>query len=85
MGYFSNGTEGILYEEAYCDRCVHRDGCAVWSAHMLHNYRDCNDKESILHILIPISEDRSHNEKCRMFYLDPNYGQGELEFESGIR
>lgn len=36
MGYFPNGTSGMMYEEEYCDRCAHqRGGCAVWLAHML--------------------------------------------------
>lgn len=75
MGYFSNGTEGALYEERYCDRCVHQDldgdGCAIWLAHLLHNYRDCNDEGSILHILIPLSDDHLGNERCRMFIAKP--------------
>lgn len=65
MGYFSNGTEGILYEEDYCDRCLHQEGCPVWDAHLLYSYRDCNDETSILHMLIPklgIS-----NGQCLMF------------------
>lgn len=59
MGYFSNGTEGEMYESAYCDRCVHQGpedgpGCAVWFAHLIHNYDECNNKDSILHMLIPL-------------------------------
>ncbi|KKN12271.1 hypothetical protein LCGC14_1018230 [marine sediment metagenome] len=23
MGYFSNGTEGDIYSEKYCEKCVH--------------------------------------------------------------
>jgi len=61
MGYFSNGSEGMDYEAKYCDRCLNKrdkndgrgPGCAVWDAHMLHNYNECNNKESILHLLIP--------------------------------
>ena len=67
MGYFSNGTEGQIYEAKWCDRCEHQEGCAVWMAHMLHNYKECNDKESILHLLIPRSEGGIGNEQCRMF------------------
>lgn len=73
MAYFSNGTEGDLYEGRYCDRCLHQNGpdgnsgCAVWLAHMLFNYEHCNDENSILHILIPRSKDGLGNEKCRMF------------------
>ena len=34
MGYFSNGTEGMMYEEEYCDKCWHGgdNACAVWLA-----------------------------------------------------
>lgn len=78
MGYFSNGTEGMVYEERFCSRCVHRDGkdgqsgCALWLAHTLHNYEECNKKDSILHLLIPRSKDGLRNEECEMFYLDKN-------------
>lgn len=74
MAYFSNGTEGVMYEEEFCVRCIHwNDGmCPVLIAHSLYNYRDCNDEGSILHILIPRSKDRLSNEECRMFYRDPN-------------
>lgn len=72
MGYFPNGTAGADYEAQFCDRCIHQDadgeGCAVWLAHMLFNYRDCNDDGSILHILIPQTKDGLGNEQCRMFH-----------------
>lgn len=67
MGYFSNGTEGQMYEEQWCDRCEHQEGCAVWTAHMLCNYEECNKENSILHQLIPRSKDKLSNERCRMF------------------
>jgi hypothetical protein len=76
MAYFPNGSAGAEYEQRYCARCVHEQGCAVWLAHMLHNYRDCNDKDSILHILIPLSEDGLGNEECRMFYEDAEKKRG---------
>lgn len=71
MGYFSNGCEGDAYERKYCDRCIHQDGpdgdsgCAVWLAHLMHNYDECNKPNSILHSLIPRS--KFGNAKCRMF------------------
>lgn len=74
MGYFSNGTEGQCYEQTYCADCVHErgpdgdGGCPVWHAHMLHNYDDCNNEGSILHILIPRSKGGVGNEKCAMFH-----------------
>lgn len=70
MGYFSNGTEGMAYEAHYCDKCIHRGsetgGCGVWLAHMLRNYDDCNDENSILHLLIPRNKE-GWNEQCTMF------------------
>lgn len=67
MGYFSNGTANEIYQEQYCVRCVHFDdgGCPVMFAHMMYNYRDCNDEESILHLLIP--RDGIENKQCTMF------------------
>lgn len=73
MAYFPNGTAGEIYEAQYCNRCVHQDGpdgqsgCAVWLSHLLKNYDDCNNPDSILHILIPRSKDGLSNEQCSMF------------------
>lgn len=71
MGYFSNGTEGMMYEDKWCSRCEHQrtddGGCMVWLAHLMANYDECNNKNSILHILIPRSKDGTGNEKCTMF------------------
>jgi hypothetical protein len=68
MGYFSNGTEGELYYEAYCAHCIHdeHDDCAVLAAHFFYNYDECNKSESILHMLIPRAKD-GENEQCKMF------------------
>lgn len=72
MGYFSNGTEGESYEAQYCSRCVHQKpddgGCAVFLAHLLHNYDECNKDDSILHMLIPRKKVGVGNEQCAMFY-----------------
>jgi hypothetical protein len=51
VGYFSNGTEGMIFEEQWCSRCVHSDyqpgkeigdrdnpACPVWMAHLLFAY-----------------------------------------------
>jgi len=68
MGYFSNGTEGELYHEVYCDHCIHDENgdCVVWAAHLDFNYDECNKPDSILHMLIPRSKGGG-NEKCEMF------------------
>lgn len=68
MGYFSNGTEGMAYEAQWCNKCVHQGNCAVWLLHMLYNYDECNNKDSMLHELIPRSKDGLSNEKCTMFH-----------------
>ena len=67
MGYFSNGIEGDSYYEHYCSRCLHDkdDSCPVWNAHMIHNYKECNNEESILHMLIP--REGIRNGACLMF------------------
>ena len=72
MGYFSNGTEGEMYEAEYCDRCVHQKvddgGCAVMMLHLIHNYDECNKPNSFLHVLIPREKDGVRNEQCKMFH-----------------
>ena len=69
MGYFSNGTEGMLYESKYCNKCAHGQGldssCPVLDLHLLFNYAEANDPDSMLHHLIPY--DGSENLPCRMF------------------
>jgi len=69
MGYFSNGTEGMDYQNNYCSRCVHdvNSDCPIWLAHLIYNYAECNKEDSILHMLIPRTEDGLDNEQCRLF------------------
>lgn len=68
MAYFPNGTSGLAYEARWCDRCVHTEGCTILLLHLIHNYDDCNNPDSMLHTLIPRTEDGLGNEKCTMFY-----------------
>jgi len=75
VGYFSNGTEGEIYREDFCSKCMHDQdqNCSIWLAHLIHNYEDCNNGKSILHLLIPRSKDGLGNDKCTMFIpLPPN-------------
>jgi hypothetical protein len=70
MGYFSNGTEGALYYEQWCSRCIHDNEdkeiyCPVWGLHLTHNYAACNDDASPLHALIP--REGMGNGRCTMF------------------
>ena len=70
MGYFSNGTEGDMYAQRYCIRCVHNQdapGCPVWGAHSFHNYGQSDEVKDILNMFIPRSEDGMSNGQCRMF------------------
>lgn len=78
MGYFSNGTEGLMYEEAFCTRCIHygdpeSPGCPIWFAHLLYAYEETgtdSNAEAMLDLLIPRSEDRLYNLQCTMFVED---------------
>jgi hypothetical protein len=79
MGYFSNGTEGMMYEEEFCNRCTHNDeerGCAVWNAHFIYNYDQFKNEalKGVLDILIPrvphtFGDGITHeiNGECQMF------------------
>lgn len=72
MAYFPNGSAGMDYEARYCDHCVHQEneageGCAVWLAHLLFSYKEANNPDSILHILIPDEGDM----RCKMFVQKP--------------
>ena len=66
MGYFSNATEGDIYADKYCSRCVHGDRCSVWLMHLVANYAEANNTGSMLHVLIPM--DGIKNQKCTMFH-----------------
>lgn len=82
MGYFSNGTEGAMYQAQYCEKCVHwpadpdKGGCHVWLLHLLHNYGQKH--REALDLLIPPTADGLGNEKCTMFYPGED---AEPEFE----
>lgn len=73
MAYFPNGTAGEIWEDDHCNNCLHQfgpdngSGCAVWLAHLLHNYDECNKENSILDIFIPRSKDGLGNGDCQMF------------------
>jgi hypothetical protein len=75
MGYFSNSTEGHIFQETYCLHCAHcpktiDDGCAVWDIHMFYNYDAVSNPtlHHILSLLIPERTDTPGNEQCAMFY-----------------
>ena len=58
-----------MYEAEHCSQCLHATdeaGCAVMMAHRLKNYDECNNEDSILHMLIP-KDDKGFPQICRMF------------------
>ena len=73
MGYFSNSTEGMMYEAEHCNKCVHNHpehGCPCLEAHEIWNYKECNKEDSILHKMIPKTKDGLGNEQCIFFVED---------------
>jgi hypothetical protein len=67
MAYFANGSMGQAYEEAWCNQCLHQQGCTIWSLHLEHNYTSDKTIRELLNTLIPVDED-GHPGKCSMFY-----------------
>lgn len=54
----------------------------VWGVHLMSNYAECNNPESILHLLIPMDAE-GHPEQCTMFIehenaVDPRQGWLDL-------
>lgn len=79
MAYFANGTEGLDYQERYCSRCVHdaNEICPVRLLHIIHNYDECNKRDSFLHVLIPRTADGLGNEQCKLFHEREAEGKAE--------
>lgn len=72
MAYFSNGTEGEMYQEQYCSRCWHdrNQDCPIWLLHLNHNYDGANNPGHFLHALIPngeIAADGKTFARCNFF------------------
>ena len=76
MGYFSNGTQGDMYEEEYCSKCVNNDqekGCPVIMLHMHWNYEQNRQdevskiKKFTLDWFIPQEKGGIFNDQCLMF------------------
>jgi hypothetical protein len=88
MGYFSNGTEGAIYQKRYCYKCAHWNrnyGCPCLLAHELWNYEECNKTDSLLHKMIP--RDGIENGECMFFvHADPQQtGDTRAELEKLLR
>lgn len=72
MAYFSNGTEGLIYRDMYCDTCVHDTGdCPIEILHTIWNYESRDDtpeghlKRLALDVLWPM--EGSQNGQCGMY------------------
>lgn len=73
MGYFPNAIAMDFYSDEWCRYCVHAADnrsddliCPVIAAHLRDNYDACNDKDHLLHLLIP--RQGPENSKCNMFH-----------------
>lgn len=78
MGYFSNGSEGDMYEKKYCSKCVHAPDykksldCPILALHEIWNYEQhgeddvSKEKKLILESFIPQTEGHC-NCQCTMF------------------
>lgn len=77
MGYFPNGTSALVYQEKYCDNCLHdvNKDCAVWLAHLVTKYCDKDGETSeagkVLDLLIP-DDGNIGCKQCTMFIAVPN-------------
>jgi hypothetical protein len=82
MGFFANGTEGQIFQELYCEKCINyrkregesTEGCPIWDLHLLFNYKQFGSKEckEMLEFLIKLEKvDTEHGEiktnSCTMF------------------
>jgi len=68
MGYFPNGTSHEIWAQENCNKCfLGGRQCPIELAHLLYNYEQCKDEKSILHLLIPMTEDGLCNESCGCF------------------
>lgn len=72
--YFSNGQHGDLYEEKWCNRCIHQgddeqgESCPVWMLHFMWNdeWHDDETKRAALDWFIPRRQGEDFPE-CAMF------------------
>lgn len=75
MAYFSNGSEGMVFDDQ-CGRCKHgQDPCPVAFAQVNWNYDACNNKvaRAILDHLVKDDGTCTMYEMCKSdFAIDPN-------------
>jgi len=74
VAYFPNGTAGMDYEERFCQNCAHYHeefSCPCLDAHTMWNYEECNNKNSILHKMIPMDK-KGYNKQCIFYHEKPS-------------
>lgn len=88
MAYFSNGTEGDMYEAEYCGKCHWQPEeepyeCQIMFLHALFNYDQCGkddrakDLKTCLDALIPTDEN-GFADKCNFFLEKARHEQDSL-------
>jgi hypothetical protein len=75
MAYFSNGTEGMVFDEQ-CNKCKYgNEACSIWYVQQEYNYEACNNETArkILDYLIKNDGTCSMYELFKHdFAIDPN-------------
>lgn len=98
MAYFSNGTEGMIYESQYCENCInYREydplnglkSCPIWDLHYQYSYEQNKKTKvgkvliNILETLIPTKKDSTFPDECSMFLQSPP--SNEVEYGKVLR
>lgn len=79
MAYFSNGTEGMDFENNVCGNCRHGESedeshvCPVMHIHAMFNYEQWGNAKlnQVLEMLVPRDTD-GFSRKCEMFLIKDN-------------
>lgn len=71
MAYFSNGTEGMIFESNWCSDCYHfkgfQKGCPLFNAHLFYQDEGFKNK-TIKNILNMLIKRRKCSNYCK-FYI----------------
>ncbi len=88
MGTFSNGTEGEIYQEQYCLKCInYKDyGCPIWDLHFLW-VSDAISARNVEFSKIYVSQNFKDQSPAftKMFALDFFIPEGNKECEMFIQ
>jgi len=72
MAHFSNGTEGLGYQEEWCFKCQHDINldCVIWLLHLMYVGDKDGDVLDMLNTLIPVKD--MEPQQCSMFIEKPD-------------